>query len=213
MKSKHTPLRLVKDISVGTSLGILLFGAGQSLQSCGPDNTQEYTTAESEEKIPPFSRPVKTYISETSPGQFKITDEIPVTEVGQAMAIVRYHNGKRDTLDPAGAKKLVMADSTTKGYFQDANSYYGHNHNHSSLSSVLLWGGMGYMLGRNAGMGSYNASRERQYSSGVYANSATYNRSAGIHNAYQNYRTRVAARPSGGRTGFFSRSRSGSFGS
>ncbi|TAE40112.1 MAG: hypothetical protein EAZ70_06730 [Runella slithyformis] len=210
MKSKNTPLRLVKDITVGASLGILLFGTGQTLQSCGSsqDNNQDYTAAEPEEKIPPFSRPVKTYISETSPGQFKITDEIPVTEASQAMAIIRYQNGKRDTLDPAGAKKLVMTDSTTKEYFRDANHYYGNNHHHSSLSSVLLWGGMGYMLGRNSGMRSYNADRERQYSSGVYANSATYSRSAAIHNDYHSHRTRVATRPSGGRTGFFSRSRS-----
>jgi len=214
IQSKKPTVRLVKDITVGASLGLLLFGSIPILQSCGSDNKGEsYDADEPTEKIPPFSRPVKTYITETKPGEFKITDEIPVSDSSQAMAIVRYQNGKRDTLNAANAKRLVMNDSTTKQYFRDPNQYYGNHHHHSSLSSVLLWGSMGYMLGRNSGMGNYNAGRERQYSSGVYANAATYNRSAQIHNDYQSHRTRVAARPSGGRSGFFSRSRSGGFGS
>lgn len=214
IQPKKPTVRLVKDITVGASLGLLLFGSSPMLQSCGSDNNEEsYDADEPAEKIPPFSRPVKTYITETKPGEFKITDEISVSDASQAMAIVRYQNGKRDTLNAANAKKLVMSDSTTKQYFRNPDQYYGNNHQHSSLSSVLLWGSMGYMLGRNSGMRSYNADRERQYSSGVYANSAAYGRSSQIHNDYQSHRARVAARPSGGRTGFFSRSRSGGFGS
>jgi hypothetical protein len=213
MKAKNTPARLVKDITVGASLSMLLFGGGATLQSCGSsERPTDYASTETDEKEPAFSRPVKTYITEIKPGEFKITDEIPVSDSSEAMAVIRYHNGKRDTLSPTAARKLVQNDSSTKEYFRNPDQYYGHSHHHSSLSSVLLWGSMGYMLGRNSGMRSYNADRERQYSSGAYANPAAYNRSAQIHNDYHNHRTRVATRPSGGRSGFFSRSRSSGFG-
>ena len=208
---KESVVRLVKDITIGTTLGLAMLGVAPLLQSCGSSDNENHTNDEAEEKIPPFSRPVKTYITEMKPGEFKITDEIPVSDSSQALAIVRYQNGKRDTLDPAGARRLVTTDTTTKEYFRDPNRYYGHSH-HSSLSSVLLWGSMGYMLGRNSGVGNYNQARERQYSSGAYANAAAYNRSSQIHNDYHSHRARVAARPSGGRSGFFSGSRGRSFG-
>jgi hypothetical protein len=200
-KRKGTVVKTVKEITIGAALTVALLNGGMMLQSCGgsDDNKQQET--------PYKGRPVKTYITELKPGEYKITDEVPVSSEAEAGAIVRYYDGRRDTLTVAEARNLVRTDSTTRDYYRNPNHYHTHYHR-SSLSNALLWGGMGYMLGRNNNSQFYNEGRERQYSSGVYANSSVYQRSAGIHESYHSHRKSMASRPSSSRSGFFSRSRS-----
>ncbi|WP_428653684.1 hypothetical protein [Runella sp.] len=200
-KRKGAVVKTVKEITIGAALTVALLNGGMMLQSCSSssdDNDQQET--------PYKGRPVKTYITELKPGEFKITDEVAVNSDAEAGAIVRYYDGRRDTLTVNEAKNLVKTDSTTREYYSNPNHYHSHHHHSSSLSNALLWGGMGYMLGRNNNSQFYNEGRERGYSSGAYANSAVYQRSAGIHESYHSHRKSVAARPSRSRSGFFSRS-------
>lgn len=193
-------IKTVKDITIGAALTVALLNGGMMLQSCGSSDDEK------EQQETPFKgRPVKTYITEMKPGEYKITDEVPVNSAAEAGAIVRYFDGRRDTLTVAEAQRLVKTDSTTRDYYNNPNHYHSHYHR-SSLSNALLWGGMGYMLGRNNNSQFYNEGRERQYSSGAYANSSVYQRSASIHESYHSHRKSVAARPSRSRSGFFSRS-------
>ncbi|MEZ4903972.1 MAG: hypothetical protein R2822_20615 [Spirosomataceae bacterium] len=204
-KRKGAVIKTVKDITIGAAFTVALLNGSLLLQSCGDseDSDEGYT----QEK--PFKgSPVKTYITEVKPNEFKITDEIRVNSDAEAGAIVRYFDGRRDTLTVAQAQNLVKTDSTTRDYYRNPHHYHSHYHHRSSLSNALLWGGMGYMLGRNNSSGFYNESRERQYSSGVYANSSVYARSSGIHESYHTHRKSVASRPSGSKSGFFGRSRS-----
>ncbi|MFN8348316.1 MAG: hypothetical protein U0X91_25160 [Spirosomataceae bacterium] len=200
-KRKGAVIKTVKEITIGAALTVALLNGGLMLQSCGgsADNGQQET--------PYKGRPVKTYITELKPGEYKITDEVPVSSDSEAGAIVRYYDGRRDTLTVAEARNLVRTDSTTRDYYRNPNHYHTHYHR-SSLSNALLWGGMGYMLGRNNNTQYYNEARERQYSSGAYANASVYQRSSGIHESYHSHRKSVASRPSSSRSGFFSRSRS-----
>jgi hypothetical protein len=204
---KGALIKRVKDITIGATLGVMLLNGGLMLQSCGGGSDDQ----ENQEEEPYKARPVVTYITEMSKGEFKITDEIPADTEAQAGAVVRYLDGHRENLTVAQAQQLVKTDSTTKEYYNNPNQYHSHSH-HSSLSNVLLWGGMGYMLGRNRSPQYYNESRERQYSSGVYANKEVYAKSSGVHEGYHSHRRTMASRPSSSRGGFFSRGSSRGFG-
>jgi len=199
-KQSGTVIKTVKEITIGAALSVALLNGAMLLQSCGGSSNDD----RNREEAPYRGRPVKTYITEMKPGEFKITDEIEVKNASEAGAIVRYFDGRRDTLSVAEAQRLVKTDSTTKDYYNNPNHYHTHHHR-SSLSNALLWGGMGYMLGRNNSSQFYNEQRERQYSSGAYANSSVYSRSSGIHDNYHSHRKSVASRPSSSRSGFFSR--------
>lgn len=203
-KRKGTVVKTVKEITIGTALTVALLNGGMMLQSCGGSSEDD----NGQQETPYKGRPVKTYITEIKPGEYKITDEVAVNSDTEAGAIVRYFDGRRDTLTVNEAKNLVKTDSTTRDYYNNPNHYHSHHHHSSSLSNALLWGGMGYMLGRNNNSQFYNEGRERQYSSGVYANSSVYARSSSIHDGYHSHRKSMASRPSSSRSGFFSRSRS-----
>lgn len=204
-KRKGAVIKTVKDITIGAALTVALLNTSLVLQSCSSESSDDdYNKQEKPYK----GRPVKTYITEIKPNEFKITDEVVVSNDAEAGAIVRYFDGRRDTLTVAQAQNLVKTDSTTRDYYNNPNHYHNHHHHRSSLSNALLWGGMGYMLGRNNSSGFYNEGRERQYSSGAYANSSVYARSSSIHEGYHSHRKSMATRPSSSRSGFFSRSRS-----
>ena len=200
---KGAVIKSVKDITIGATLTILLLNGSLALQSCGSNEGEASDQDNQEEAYK--ARPVITYITEVAKGEFKITDEVPVDTDAEAGAVVRYADGRRDKLTVAQAQQLVKTDSTTKQYYTNPNQYHSQNHHHSSLSNVLLWGGMGYMLGRNRSPQYYNESRERQYSSSAYANSSTYAKSSAMHEGYHSHRRTMANRPSSSRSGFFSR--------
>jgi hypothetical protein len=195
---KHSILRRVKDITLSTAL----LNGTTMLQSCGNSNDSEYEQSDRAESSDKFGKGVRTYITETSPGNFKITDEVQV-DPKQAGAIVNYADGHRDTLSVDAARRLVQSDSSTRHYFNNSSTY----HHHNGLSNVLLWGSLGYMLGRSTAPRYAN---ERSYSSGVYSSPQTYERASRIGSTVSSSRV---SRPSGGRSGFFSGGRSRGFSS
>jgi hypothetical protein len=201
---RHAVLRRVKDITLSTTLSLAMLNGSVLLQSCG-SNRSDDESARTETR---FDRGVRTYITETQPGTFKITDEVQVGP-DKAGAIVSYADGHRDTLSVAAAKRLVETDSSTRNYLNNPGAYQGYHH--SGLSSVLLWGSLGYMLGRSTAP-QYQRDAQR-YGAGVYANRGLYERSSQVSESVRSSRVVRTSRPSGGRSGFFGRSRSGGFSS
>ncbi|QHV95245.1 hypothetical protein [Spirosoma endbachense] len=200
---KHAVLRRVKDITLSATLSLALLNGAALLQSCGNNRSDEDETEQTETS---FRRGVRTYITETAPGNFKITDEVQA-EPGQAGAVVSYFDGHRDTLSVEAAKKLVETDQSTRTYLHNPGSYGAYHHN--GLANALLWGSLGYMLGRSTAP-QYRAD-ERRYGSGIYANPGTYDRSQQLRENVRTSRVVRTTRPSGGRSGFFGgRSRSSS---
>lgn len=193
---RHAVLRRVKDITLSTTLSLALLNGAVMLQSCGSNNADEDQAEKTETR---FEKGVRTYITETAPGNFKITDEVQ-TGPGQAGAIVSYFDGHRDTLSVEAAKKLVETDKSTSTYLNNPNAYQQQHHN--GLANVLLWGSLGYMLGRNNS--SQYMNDQRRYGSGVYANSSLYQRSTQVGENVRSSRVTRTVRPSGGRSGFFS---------
>lgn len=189
---RHAVLRRVKDISLSTTLSLALIGSPVVLQSCGNNNADEERTETR------FERGVRTYITETSPGNFKITDE-EQTSPDRAGAIVSYQDGHRDTLSVEAAKGLVQNDQSTRTYLNNPGAYQSQHHN--GLANVLLWGSLGYMLGRSTAP-QYRQD-ERRYGAGVYANRGAYDRSTRISDDVRGSRVVRTSRPSGGRSGFF----------
>lgn len=197
---QHAVLRRVKDITLSATLSLALLNGAAMLQSCGSNNSDEA----GERTETNFRKGVRTFITETAPGNFKITDEVQ-TGPDQAGAIVSYFDGHRDTLSVEAAKKLVETDKSTSTYLNNPNAYQAQHHN--GLANVLLWGSLGYMLGRS------NSSRymndQRRYGSGVYANPGLYQQSTRVGENIRTSRVTRTVRPSGGRGGFFGgRSRS-----
>lgn len=187
---RHAVLRRVKDITLSTTLSLALLGGTVALQSCGNNDSDKEQTETR------FERGVRTYITETSPGNFKITDE-EQTDPDRASAIVSYYDGHRDTLSVDAAKRLVESDQSTNTYLHNPGAY----HHHNGLANALLWGSLGYMIGRSTAP-QYRAD-ERRYGAGVYANSGLYERSTRISDNVRNSRVVRTTRPSGGRSGFF----------
>jgi hypothetical protein len=192
---KHAVLRRVKDITLSATLSMALLIGASILQSCGNNRSDEEQTEQTETS---FKRGVRTFITETAPGNFKITDEVQA-EPDKAGAIVNYFDGHRDTLSVEAAKKLVESDKSTNTYLNNPGAYGAQHHN--GLANVLLWGGLGYMLGRSTAPQYRND--ERRYGSGVYANAATYDRSQQLRENVRTSRVVRTTRPSGGRSGFF----------
>ena len=192
---QHAVLRRVKDITLSTTLSLALLNGAVMLQSCSSGNSRDEQVEQTEIR---FKQGVRTYITETAPGNFKITDEVQ-TEPDQAGAIVNYYDGHRDTLSVAAAKRLVETDSSTQTYMQNPEGY--RTHHRSGLANALLWGSLGYMLGRPTGMRYQDDAR--RYGSSVYANSGLYNRSSRLGENVRTSRVTRTIRPSGGRSGFF----------
>lgn len=205
---KQAIIRRVKDITLGTTLSLALLNGSALLQSCSSNNGDEYSESEEGRQTESFKKGVRTFITETAPGTFKITDE---QQVGpdRAGAVVNYFDGHRDTLSVAAAQALVKNDPSTSQYFNNPSSYGQHHGN--GLANALLWGGLGYMIGRQF-MGGSSFDRDRRYSQGAYSNPSVYARSSQIGQDVSRSRV-VTSRPRSSRGGFFSRGRSGGFSS
>jgi hypothetical protein len=188
---KHI-IRKVKDIALGSTLVLALAGG---LGSCG-NQTGAEGSYDTEEVL---TQGVKTYIKEIRKGEFKITDEKQVP-VDSSAAIVTYLDGTQETISPKAAQAMIDRDMNN-------NNYYSHHH--SGLSSMLLYGGMGYMFGRsNGGNNRYESQRQAYYqgnpsaASNVYTSPKTYQSAQAVHTNIGSSATRVS-RPSGSRSGFF----------
>lgn len=85
-----------------------------------------------------YSEGVITEMTETTPGQWKITAERPAGKE-EVAAIMRHYDGKVDTLQGAALQRQM----------QDYSRQYPENRvGGTSMMDVLMWSGIGYMAGR-----------------------------------------------------------------
>jgi hypothetical protein len=207
----NTFLKKVKDITISGSLTMLILSSG--LYSCSSSESTEGDYEQTEV----YTQGVRTYIKETSKGEFKITEEIAVP-ADSSKAIVTYLDGRIETLTKEQSKKLIDEEITRN------ENTIGHN---NGLSNVLLYGGMGYFLGRtmspnygfyrpdfrqnnNGGFTSTGGVKNTADMGRYYSNPETFTKSTEVNRNITKSRTMVT-RPSSSRSGFFgSRSRSGS---
>ena len=211
---KNSFIRKVKDISISGSLALAILGNSVMLQSCGNSNTNNDEDTDYEE-VEAYTKGVKTYISETKKGEFKITDEVEVP-ADSSVAIVTYLDGKKETLSSQAVKALIDNDIKTN------STSIGQNNN---LSNALLFGGMGYLLAKTISpnyanyrpdlnpktSNSTDTTYRRRHHSGFfffpmmsryYSSQNAFQKSSGIHENIGNSRT-IMTRPVGGRSGFF----------
>lgn len=187
---KGSVIRKVKNVGISGALLVALTTSGWILPACSSgSNEEEYSYEEVS-----YSKGIISHIKEIRPGEFQITDEesVPMSE---AKAIVSYLDGHTDTLSVETSKALVDKEINN-------GAEYGH---HSGLSSMLLYGGMGYMLGRMMGGGAISQQRQQAgNTSGVYGSQAAYNKSqTALRDADGSRSARtVRSRPANSRSGF-----------
>jgi hypothetical protein len=182
----------------GIYVAVAALIGGQS--ACSNDNGSDWETVTVQEA----TKGVVTTLEETEPGQFSIIDEQVVASRDASRIIVRRLNGSVDTMSLAQAQSLVQPSDT----LQPAHNTTASNHHHShGMGSVIWWGAMGYMMGRN-----FSSPVSPGIYHGSYSNGFT--RGSSFGSELRNTATsRTITRPSSsGRSGFFSRSRSGSSG-
>lgn len=211
---KNSFIRKVKDISISSSLALAILGNSVMLQSCNSSNSSDAEDTDYEE-VEAYTKGVKTYISETKKGEFKITDEVEVP-ADSSVAIVTYLDGKKETLSSQAVKALIDNDIKTN------SASIGQSNN---LSNALLFGGMGYLLAKTISPNyanyrpdlnpktskSTDTTYRRRHHSGFfffpmmgrfYSSQNALQKSSVIHESIGNSRT-IMTRPVGGRSGFF----------
>ncbi len=196
-------IRKAKDITISGTLALALLAGGITLPGCqsGQDSEAEYSYDDTT-----YEKGIRSYIKEVRPGEFKITDEETV-EFDQSEAIVFYLDGTSRTINPEAAKRLIDEEIAAKGDPAKSDTAIAQNggYRRSGLSTMLLYGGMGYMLGRNRNNGYINSMRQNGNAGQYYSDPRTYQKAQSARSAMRASRT-VNARPSGGRSGFFGRS-------
>lgn len=188
---KGLVIRKVKHIGISGAFIMALGGAGVLFTGCNKGGNQEEEYSYEEVS---YTKGVISHIKEVKPGEFQITDEESVP-ASDAKAIVSYLDGHTDTLSVETSKALIDKEI--------ANS--GTQYHSSGLSSMLLYGGMGYMLGSM--MGNNRIAQQRAAypnNAGFYGSPAAYNKAQAAQqdvSASRSVRT-VKSRPTNSRSGF-----------
>ena len=193
---KGSFIKKAKDISISGALALAILSSGMLMPGCSSNQEDESDYSYEETS---YSKGIRSHIKEVSPGEFKIMDEESV-DSSKSVAIVSYLDGHTDSLSASAAKALIDTE------IRNNESRVGH---HSGLSSMLLYGGMGYLLGRNMNNGYINNYRQNAGDTrGFYGNANAYSKSqSAVQDINASRSTRVVtSRPTNGRTGFFGRS-------
>lgn len=198
-------IRRAKDITISSTLALAILASGVILPACSSSEEDEgaYTYEETT-----LSKGIRSYIKEVKPGEFEITDEESVA-MDKSAAIVTYLDGRTETLTPDAAKALIDKEIKESADSTRTNTTHHNSYHRSGLSSMLLYGGMGYMLGRMGSNSYINNYRDRAPGgNSVYSNPGVYQKAQSAHTDVQASRSTrtVTSRPSNGRSGFFGRS-------
>ena len=202
---KGSFVRRAKDITISSTLALALLTSGMTLPGCSEQQDDEAAYSY-EETVD--TKGVRSYIKEIKPGEFQITNEETVS-AEKAAAIVTYLDGRVETITPVAAKAMIDEEIKNSGDSTVTDNARQQGYHRSGLSSMLLYGGMGYMLGRSMNNGYINSYRARETQGGrYYSNPSTYQKSQNVYSDVRASRTTrtVNTRPSGGRSGFFGRS-------
>lgn len=167
--------------------------AGQT--ACSNDNGSDWEQVTVQEA----TKGVVTTLEETEPGKFTIVDEQVVPSREASRVIIRRQSGAVDTLNLDQARSFVQTSDTIR-----QQTYHSHSH---GMGHVLWWGAMGYMMGRNFSSPVSSGIYSPAYGGGTAFRSGT----AAAAELQRTSVSRTVMRPAQGRSGFFGRSRGGSF--
>ncbi|MET4107804.1 hypothetical protein [Hymenobacter sp. UYP22] len=164
-------------LTAAASLGL---GA---LPACSSnDSRSDASEASWDNATDSYTQGVITEMTETQPGQWKITAERPAGKE-EVAAILRHLDGKVDTLQGQALQQQM----------QDYTRRYPENRvGSTSMMDVLMWSGIGYMAGRWL-----------TPNTGYYA-------SPGIFQGNNGWRQNIARERDNERRGFFGRGFTGS---
>ncbi|PTX21083.1 hypothetical protein C8N40_10252 [Pontibacter mucosus] len=167
---------------------IVAAAACMGLTSCGPNTQNEEWKTGDEVKVPDG---IITELTEEAPDQWKITDE-RTTAPGKSMAILKYNDGRVDTLQGLELESQLKALADNQQVYQQGGGF--------GMGNVLWWSALGYMAGRTMGP-----------QAGYYANPGVMNNTAAWRQDVQTYRQQSTA-PRTGRSGYFRGSGTGTGG-
>jgi hypothetical protein len=190
--------------------------------ACGED--EKWETVQQTE----FTKGVRTTIEENAQGKFEIVNEEIVTDTSMSKFIIKYKDGRLDSLNLASARALLAGVPADTNLAKSSVNQPQAQSGGSSLSNILWWGAGGYLLGRalsSPSMNGFYSQRYYQqqppaYGGGAYggrgrADSARRNSRTRTGSSYRSSTaasdqlrstttTRTVSRPvSGGRSGFF----------
>lgn len=139
---------------------------------------------------------IVTTVREVSEGEFKIEDEQMVETKSASAIIAKYADNTTDTI-PLSEMQQMMKDSTMAQAAQDTTHHRHHHYRRrSSMFSIVSWGMMGYMMGRN----------RRNFSPrpSAYVNQSAYQRVSNTTGArFRNATSRTTtSRPSKRKSGY-----------
>lgn len=187
-KRKGAFIRKVKDITLSSTLTLSLLGTTMLMPACNSNNSS--ADSNSEETAVTFTQGMQTHIRETDKGVFKITDEQVVGE-GESKAIVTFLNGQTDTLSLETAKRIVESEGNAGSWDDNNNQEVRQGYYGGGLSSALMYGALGYYMGR---------SMNSRPNPAFYASPDVYNRAQQHTTTIQNARV---SRPTNSSKGFF----------
>ncbi|MES2796443.1 MAG: hypothetical protein V4683_10775 [Bacteroidota bacterium] len=131
-QTKKNFLQKANAISISTSLAFIALGTSGLTTSC----TNSDNASGDYEEVELLTKGVKSYIQETSPGEFKISKE-DQTQASDTEAIVTYLDGHTENI--ATSRAQIMIEDEIR-YNPDSLGKI------ANLPNALLYGGMGYFL-------------------------------------------------------------------
>jgi hypothetical protein len=138
-------IKKVKNITIGSTLSLMLIGGSAAIVSCAGKEEQEIV----------YDKGVQTHIKEEAKDVFKIVDESPA-EPSETKAFVEYLDGRKDTLNPEQIKGLIKSQVDTTGDWDESASAEQNNKSedthysyHSGRGWLFWYSAMGHLYGRN----------------------------------------------------------------
>ncbi len=206
-------LQKASHIKISSSLAFIALGTPIVLSNCGAsqENTEDY------EEVEILTKGVKTYITETETGVFKISKEENAS-IEQSGAQITYLNGNSSFLSASEAKDIIEAESRSNP------TQIGKA---ATIGNTLLYSGLGYLISSQPGS-KLGALRPNDTQAQVSIDSSKHSNNHNRHNSIgffpMFWMSRAAfssgimmretmassrvrtTRPIGGRSGFFGRS-------
>lgn len=174
--NEFSRLKPIRQSVIRGALAFSLAGALISLPGC----MENSSTPVSQEASPTGG--MITKLEEVAPEDYKIVDETPVPDRKDSRVIIYYLDGVVDTLT------LAQLNSA-----QDGNTTHVH-HYHSGMHGTLMYGMMGYWLGR---------SMSQPISPSAYKNPSTYEKvNSTTGNTVRQNATRTTTAPRNSKSGY-----------
>ncbi len=151
-------LRKLRKATIKGALFISLTGVLVAHTGCGSSDSSTKVQHEVVTKQE-FTKGVITTVEEVTKGDFAIADEKVVPTKEESRVIVKYLDGKIDTMNMSQAQTIANADPNNKSETSTSSN--------RGIGQAIWWGVMGYYMGRRT---------STPINQKAYKNQATYQR-------------------------------------